>query len=95
MIMGVWRDKGKILNRPFSNELLDAIQMNHPDARFIKPWWDAAVFMKSPASDWRKPDALWQMHQDSKFLDDVAEQLLDLAKTSAPIIDGLVQKYKK
>ena len=35
------------------------------------------------------------MNQDSTFLDDVAEQLLDLAKTSAPIIDGLVQKYKK
>ena len=51
--------------------------------------------MKSPASDWRKPDVLWKMNQDSTFLDDVAEQLLDLAKTSAPIIDGLVQKYKK
>jgi hypothetical protein len=95
MIIGVWRDKDKIVNRPFSNELLDAIQINHPNARFIKPWWDAGVFMKSPASDWQKPGVLWQMNKDSAFLDDVAEQLLDLAKTSAPIIDGLVQKYKK
>jgi hypothetical protein len=95
MVIGVWRDKDKIVNRPFSNELLDAIQINHPNARFIKPWWDAAILMKSPASDWQKPDVLWQMNKNISFLDDVAEQLLDLAKTSEPIIDGLVRKYKK
>jgi hypothetical protein len=93
--IGVWRKRSKVLNRPFSTELLDAVQKNHPTACFMKPWWDVAVTMKSPASDWRKPDVLWKMNQDSTFLDDVAEQLLDLAKTSAPIIDGLVQKYKK
>jgi hypothetical protein len=35
------------------------------------------------------------MHKDSKFLDDVAEQLLELAKISEPIVDKLVRKYKK
>jgi hypothetical protein len=35
------------------------------------------------------------MHKDDSFLDDVADQLLELERISEPIVDGLVQKYKK
>jgi hypothetical protein len=35
------------------------------------------------------------MKTDSKFLDDVAGQLLEVAKISEPIIDRLVRKHKK
>ncbi len=50
---------------------------------------------RPPAGDWGKPDVLWRMNKDSKFLDDVAGQLLQVAKISEPIIAGLVRKYKK
>jgi hypothetical protein len=42
-----------------------------------------------------KPDVLWRMNKERKFLDDVAGQLPQLAKISEPIIDGLVRKHKK
>ena len=50
--------------------------------------------MTVPAADWRDPDVLWQMHKDFKFLESVAEQLLELAKISEPIVDRLVRRKK-
>jgi hypothetical protein len=88
-------EKDWIRKRPFSNELLRAIVNGYPTAKLAKPYWAAKVFMQSPASDWQKPDVLWQMKTDSTFLDDVAGQLLKVAEISEPIIDRLVRKHKK
>lgn len=97
MVFGVWRhhEKDKMTKRPFCDELLGAIVNEYPTAKVRKPWWEAWVFMQLPASDWRKPDVLWQMKTDSKFLDDVARKLLKVAEISEPIIDRWAQKYKK
>ena len=97
MVFGVWRrhDIDRIRKRAFSNELLGAIVKNYPTAKLAGEWWEARVFMQSPASDWRNLDVLWQIKTDSKFLDDVARQLLEMAEISEPIIDRLVQKHKK
>ena len=45
--------------------------------------------MTVPAPDWRKPEVLWQMHNDDKFLVSVAEQLLEVTKISVPFVDRL------
>ncbi len=94
MTIGVYRDKDRIFKRRFSAELLNAISKLYPTAHTTS-WWEARIFIQSPAADWHEPAVLWRMNTESKFLDDVAVQLLDLAKISAPIIDGLVRKYKK
>ncbi len=94
MEIGVYRDYDTISKRRFSNELLNAIKSVYPTAH-PENWWEARVFMQSPAADWRKPDVLWRMNKDSKFLVEVAGQLLEVARLSEPIIDGLVRKYKK
>jgi hypothetical protein len=51
--------------------------------------------METPAEDWRKIEILWRMHKDDSFLDDVAEQLLELARIGEPIVDQLVKRYQK
>ena len=45
------------------------------------------MIMQSPAADWRTSEVLLRMHTETKFLDEVAEQLLTMAKAAAPIID--------
>ena len=90
MIFGVSRDKDKIGRRRHSQELFDAIAKLYPSAK-PHSWWEAWVPMTSPASDWSKPDVLWQMHTDTKFVEDVAEQLLGVAKVSEKIIDRLAR----
>jgi hypothetical protein len=94
MVFGVERELDYLGKRPHCEELFAAVKEVHPSAS-THAWWEARMTMRSPASDWRKPEVLWQMHKDSKFLDDVAEQLLELAKISEPIVDKLVRKYKK
>jgi hypothetical protein len=91
MVFGVYREKERIGKRPFSEELFNAIVTLHPSAR-THAWWEARMTMSSPAPDWRKPEVLWQMHKDSKFLEDVAEQLLAVTKISEPIVDRLARK---
>src|SRR6266542_3659990 len=91
MIFGVEREKNRLGKRPPSGTVLEAVQERHPSAR-INSWWEARIKMRAPAADWRNPDVLWQMHRDFKFLESVAEQLLELAKISEPIVDQLVRK---
>jgi hypothetical protein len=77
--------------RPFCEELLTAIKRLHPSAR-AKAWWEARITMRSPATDWRSPDVLWRMHTEDTFVDNVAAQLLEVAKISVPFIDRLARK---
>lgn len=91
---GIGRETNNIRKQPLREELLIAIQKLHPSAK-SQVWWEAQVTMRSPASDWRKPDVLWRMKTDDKFLEDVAEQLLAVVKIGEPIIDKLMRKYRK
>jgi hypothetical protein len=91
MVFGVAREKELIGRRPFSADLLEAVRKIQASAR-ANSWWEARMTMTVPAADWRAPDVLWQMHKDFKFLESVAEQLLELAKISAPLLDKLVRK---
>jgi hypothetical protein len=93
-IIGVGRDKNQFGKRPNSAELFKAITKIHSSAD-SNVWWEAKWKMQSPAANWREPDVLWRMHKDKKFLEEVAEQLLELAEISVPIIDKLVRKYRK
>jgi hypothetical protein len=95
MVFGVKRDKDNIGDRPLCEELLNAIKQVNSTANFEKWWWEARIPMDSPAADWRRPDILWRMHTDEQFLEDVAEQILEVAKVSEPIVDKLVQKHRK
>ena len=90
-IFGVLREKDHIGNRKPSDKLFNAIARVHNSAE-RNSWWEAWMKMESPAPDWRKPKVLWRMHKDSKFLDEVAEQLLELEKMSGKIIDELAWK---
>ena len=91
-IFGVYRDKDNIGKRPHCEELLHAVasELQLPVKGDL--WWEARIRMNNPASDWSKPEVLWRMHTDTKFLDDVAEQLLDVARISEPIVDRLARK---
>lgn len=92
MVFGVYREKEKIGNRQFSSELLQAIKKQYSWAT-TNPWFEARIRMKNPASDWSSPEILWQMHNDTdNFLEQVVEQLLELAKASKLIIDRLAEK---
>jgi hypothetical protein len=85
---GVGRDGDR--QRP-SPELLEAVRKLHPSAK-SHPEWEARVTMRSPETDWRKPEVLWRIRTDASFLAEVAEQLVEVAKVSEPIIDRLVRK---
>lgn len=91
MLFGVYREKDSIGKRPLSVELLNAIAKLYPSAS-ANSWWEAKVMMQSPAADWQKPEVLWRMHKDKNFLDDVAEQILGVARVSESIIDRLARK---
>ena len=93
-IFGVLRDKEYIKSRPFSDKLFNAVSSIHPSVE-RNSWWEARVKMHTPAANWREPKMLWAMHKDKQFLEEVAEQLLEVAEVSTPIIDELVRKYKK
>ena len=92
MGLGVGRDYERYGKRPFCDDLLKAVARLHPSTRPEKWWWEALVSMQSPAADWRDSDVLWRVHKDQKFLEDVAEQVLDVAKATTPIIDRLTRK---
>jgi len=92
MLFGVFRDEERIQKRKFCPELFAAVK-KHFDSAVSRPWYEAVVEMQQPATDWRKWDVLWQLHKDNTFLDNVAEQLLDMANISEKIVDGLAKKY--
>jgi len=94
MGIGVSRDTDDTGKFPLNEPLLRAVQKILPSAK-PNPWWEAYALMHSPAPDWRKPEVLCRIHKDSKFLTDVADQLLEIAEVSAPIIDGLARKHAK
>ena len=91
MSFGVALSEARSRKRPPSQELLDAVTKLHPSAR-AEAWWEAKIAMRSPAEDWRKPEVLWRMHTDGGFLEEVAEQLVEIAEKTAVIIDRLVRR---
>ena len=96
MSFGLSRDEKQdhISKRPKCAKVLNAVNKIHPSAAAMN-WWEARVVMRNPAASWREPEVLWRMHQDKQFLEDVAEQLLEVAKISEPIVDGLVRQHKE
>ena len=88
MRFGIVRDEGLIADRPLAPELLDAVRKLYPSARSGK-WWEAAVEMRSPATNWRLPEILWRIHTDLSFLKAVAEQISELAKGAEALLDRL------
>lgn len=73
-------------------ELLTALQMIYPSAKYNPRWSWVFAQLRLPAPDWGKPDVLWQMYKDEGFVTNVAGQLLEIAKKSEHIIDRLVRK---
>jgi hypothetical protein len=94
IVLGVSRDTDDTEKLPLHGPLLSAVQKILPSAK-PSPWWEACASMPSPAPDWRKPEVLWRIHTDPKFLTDVADQLFEIAEVSAPIIDELAKKRAK
>lgn len=94
MFYGILRDEKIIGKRKFCSDLLAAIKQHDPSGRSTK-YSEVVMEMRSPATDWRKPEVLWRIHTDSRFLDEVVGQLLQIARISEPIIDRLVRKYRK
>ena len=91
IIFGVEHDSDHLGRRPHSAELLAAVKKVFPSAVKHR-WWEARMPMRSPAPDWRKPEVLWRIHKDGKFLDEVAQQLLQVVEISEPIIDRLARR---
>ena len=91
MVFGVYREKYNIGKRRLCQELFDAIKQIHPAAQ-QNSWWEARIAMRSPASEWRRPDVLWRVHTDSDFLKEVADQLMEVALIAEPILDRFLRK---
>jgi hypothetical protein len=91
MLFGVEIEQKYVGKTPVSEDLLEAVRKLQPSAR-ANAWWAVRIVMRTPAPDWRKPEVLWQMHKDGKFLDTLAEQLLDVARVSEKIINRLERK---
>ena len=91
IIYGIWRDEDKLRNRPRSDTLLHAVQKEHPSAK-SRIYYEAELTIHSPAPDWRQPAVLWRIHQDPRFLEDVADQLLELAKLTDKQVKALAKK---
>jgi hypothetical protein len=72
-------------------ELLTALQTIHPSAKSHPGWRWVYAMLRSPEPDWSKPDVLWRMHNDPKFVTDFANELLAIAKVTEHIIDRLVR----
>jgi len=94
MDFGVYRELREIKKRPHFDDVLAAVRKVAPSA-IKRPWWEARIRMKHPASDWRSPDVLWRMRTDTTFLDEVFVQLLDVAKVSETPLDKSLKKYRK
>lgn len=93
MVIGIARDTNDTRKVPLHPPLLSAVQQILPSAK-SQAWWEARVTMHSPAADWRKPEVLWRLHKDGRFLGEVAEQLLEIVNASERIIDRLPRKWK-
>jgi hypothetical protein len=91
MIFGVYRDKDNIGERLHCDELLKTVTSKIQLSVTKRPWWEARIRMKNPAADWSTAEILWRMHTEAKFLNEVAEQLLDLERISGTIVDRLAQ----
>ena len=80
-------------NRPPSDELLTAVKERYPSARLQVVGGLGKLMPAAATNDWRKPEVLWRMRDENEeFLNEVAEQLLEVAKISAPFVDKLVGK---
>jgi hypothetical protein len=89
---GLARNAGKdhIKKRSRCAALLTAVREHYPSAR-DHSWWEAWVTMQP--QDWRKPEVLWRMRDENEeFLNEVVEQLLEVAIISAPFVDQLAGK---
>jgi hypothetical protein len=93
---GVARDADKeyIKKRPHCDELLAAVKKHYPNASSRK-WWEAEIAWQSPAADWQQPEVLWRMHTDDKFLEEVAEQLLNVARIAETPVDRFVERLAR
>lgn len=85
------KEKDSVRKRGHSDKILNAVK-KHERSATAREWWEAKMAMRFPASDWQKPEILWRMHKDEKFLDEVAEQLLTVAKAGEPHIDDFYNK---
>jgi len=78
-------------------KLLTAVREHYPSAGASK-WWEAWISVQSLSEqplteDWGKPEVLWRMRDEKdEFLNEVAEQLLNVARISAPFVDQLAQE---
>jgi hypothetical protein len=85
-------DKERISQCSPDPELLTAVRERYPSASARK-WREAEVTMQSPAADWGKPEVLWRMRDEKDpFLEEVADQLLEVAEISEPFVDRLAGK---
>jgi hypothetical protein len=92
VVFGLGREEDKEHIKKRDPELLAAIRKRYESAR-DKRWWEAKVRMQPPSDDWTKPEVLWRMRDENdEFLDEVAEQLLEVANISARFVDQLAGK---
>jgi hypothetical protein len=91
LVLGIVRETDDTRKVPLHAPLLSAVQKVFPSAK-SSSWWEAKARLNSPAPDWRKPEVLWRMHTEKTFVEEVAEQLLEIAEVSAAIIDRLSRR---
>jgi hypothetical protein len=92
MTFGISRDldKEQVKKRGHCEDILNAIKQIHPTAT-VNNWWEAVMPMRTEGADWTKPEVLWRMHSDGTFLDEVANQLIEVARIAEPIVDRFIQ----
>lgn len=89
--VGVYResdDDGKLPRVP---GLLAAVKQAFPSAR-DQSWWEALIPCRDPGPDWTTPEVIGRMAGDPEFADEVAGNLLELARLAEPILDAAVER---
>lgn len=94
MQIGFLRERDALGKRPLSSDLLKAVQEVYPSAHSSE-WWEAIAVLHSPAVDWTKPEVLWRIYKDPRFLADVVSQFVELAEVGERIVDALVRKGRQ
>lgn len=96
MIGGVWRNEEALGAVPRGSEILAAVKQIHSGDRCqSRKWYEAEVTLRSPATDWRTPEALWRIHTDDRFLDEVEGLFLGWVKATEVLVDSAINRLQK
>lgn len=94
MAYGVWRNEDRISQAPRDATLHGLVSKKLPHVRKSRRWFEAEIYLTSPAPDWRLPEVLWRMHKEPEFLKEIASLMREMMDLTEKRVDELVTKLR-